>query len=86
MTRVIVVDDDADTVEVFSEFLELKDIEVVGRAHDGKEAAEVYECMLFDLIENLNELVVLRGMAIKQRLGGMVGVNEVEQHHSGLRR
>ena len=48
--RVIVVDDDVDTVEVFSEFLELKDIEVVGRAHDGKEAVESYEKLRPDII------------------------------------
>lgn len=48
--RVIVVDDDIDTVEVFSEFLELKDIQVVGRAHDGKEAVEVYEKFKPDIV------------------------------------
>ena len=48
--RVIVVDDDVDTVEVFSEFLELKDMEVVGRAHDGKEAVEAYEKLRPDIV------------------------------------
>ena len=49
-TRVIVVDDDVDTVEVFSEFLELKDIQVVGRGHDGKEAVEAYEKFKPDIV------------------------------------
>ena len=48
--RVIVVDDDVDTVEVFSEFLELKDIQVVGRANDGKEAVEIYEKFKPDIV------------------------------------
>lgn len=41
--KVLVVDDDIDTLEVFAEFLEIKDVEVVGRGHDGKEAVELYE-------------------------------------------
>lgn len=40
---VIVVDDDIDTLEVFSEFLEIKDIEVKGRGHDGKQAVELFQ-------------------------------------------
>ncbi len=41
--KVLVVDDDIDTLEVFAEFLEIKDVEVVGRGHDGREAVELYE-------------------------------------------
>jgi DNA-binding NarL/FixJ family response regulator len=48
--KVIVVDDDEDTVEVFSEFLELKDIQVVGRAHDGKQAVDLYEKLKPDIM------------------------------------
>ena len=48
--RVLVVDDDTDTVEVFSEFLELKGIEVVGKGHDGKEAVEAYEKLKPDIV------------------------------------
>lgn len=40
---VIVVDDDIDTLEVFAEFLEIKDVKVLGRGHDGKEAVQLYE-------------------------------------------
>jgi DNA-binding NarL/FixJ family response regulator len=43
VVKVIVVDDDVDTVEVFSEYLEIKDITVVGRGYSGKAAVELYE-------------------------------------------
>lgn len=47
---VIVIDDDIDTLEVFSEFLEIKDIKVLGRGHDGKKAAELYEKFRPDVV------------------------------------
>lgn len=43
MVKVIVVDDDVDTVEVFCEYLEIKDITVVGRGYNGKTAVDLYE-------------------------------------------
>jgi DNA-binding NarL/FixJ family response regulator len=43
MIKVIVADDDVDTVEVFCEYLEIKDIEVLGRGYNGKTAVELYE-------------------------------------------
>ena len=43
MTKVIVVDDDRDTVEVFTEYLGIKGIEVLGKGHNGKEAVELYK-------------------------------------------
>lgn len=42
MTRAIVVDDDIDTVEVFSEFLALRDIDVVATANNGLEGVKRY--------------------------------------------
>jgi len=42
MTSVIVVDDDRDTVEVFCEYLAIKDIKVLGRGYDGRTAVELY--------------------------------------------
>lgn len=42
-TSVIVVDDDFDSMEVLSEYLELKEISVVAKAKNGQEAAELYE-------------------------------------------
>jgi DNA-binding response OmpR family regulator len=43
MTRVIVVDDDRDTVEVFTEYLAIKGIDVVAKGYNGKEAVELYK-------------------------------------------
>ena len=43
MTSAIVVDDDVDTVEVFSEFLALRDIDVVATANNGLEGFKRYE-------------------------------------------
>ena len=43
MTRVIVIDDDRDTVEVFCEYLGIKNIDVVGRGFNGKDAVELYK-------------------------------------------
>lgn len=40
---VIVIDDDIDTLEVFSEFLEIKNIIVKGRGHNGKQATELFQ-------------------------------------------
>ena len=43
MTSAIVVDDDFDTVEVFSEFLMLRNIDVLGKAHNGLDGIKLYE-------------------------------------------
>ena len=43
MTSVIVVDDDRDTVEVFCEYLAIKNIKVLGRGYDGRPAVELYK-------------------------------------------
>ena len=43
MTSAIVVDDDFDTVEVFSEFLMLRNIDVLGKAYDGLEGTKIFE-------------------------------------------
>lgn len=50
MVKVIVVDDDIDTVEVFCEYLEIKDVTVVGRGYDGKTAVELYEKYRPDIV------------------------------------
>jgi len=39
----VVVDDDADIVELYSEFLEMKGISVVGKAHNGCMASDIYK-------------------------------------------
>ena len=43
ITSVIVVEDDFDSMEVMAEYLEIKEIKVVAKAGDGKEAVEFYE-------------------------------------------
>ena len=43
MVTSIVVDDDTDIVEVFCEYLEIKNIQVIGRGHNGQEAVELYQ-------------------------------------------
>ncbi len=43
MTKVVIVDDDQDTVEVFCEYLGIKNIEVLGRGFNGKQAVELYQ-------------------------------------------
>ncbi len=50
MVRVIVIDDDVDTVAVFCEFLEIKGIQVLGRGYDGKNAVELYEKLKPDVV------------------------------------
>ncbi len=41
----LVVDDDEDTVNLFTEFLEIYDIVVIGKAFDGKQAVTIYSDM-----------------------------------------
>ncbi|MDC8438237.1 MAG: response regulator [Candidatus Nitrosotenuis sp.] len=50
MVRAIVVDDDVDTVEVFCEYLEIKDISVIGRGYNGKAAYELYAKLNPDVV------------------------------------
>ena len=52
---VIVIDDDEDTVRLFSEFLEENKIQVIGKGYDGKTAVELYQekkpdCVLIDIM------------------------------------
>jgi len=46
----IIVDDDFDTVEVFSEYLELSDIHVVGKGYNGKDAVDLYQKLKPDVV------------------------------------
>ncbi|NDF24873.1 MAG: response regulator [Thaumarchaeota archaeon] len=50
MVRVVVVDDDIDTVEVFCEYLQIKGVDVIGKGYDGKSAIELYEKLRPDII------------------------------------
>jgi len=46
----LVVDDDPDTVEMFSDYLENKGVSVIGKAKDGKEGFELYKKLKPDVI------------------------------------
>jgi len=46
----IVIDDDEDTVNLFSEFLEICDIKVLGKAYEGNQAVEMYKKIFPDLV------------------------------------
>lgn len=50
MTTAIVIDDDKATVTVFSEFLQLKGIEVIGTGYDGIDAFELYKKLKPDVV------------------------------------
>ena len=50
MVKVIVIDDDVDTVEVFCEYLEIKDITVLGRGYNGRTAVELYNKLKPDVV------------------------------------
>ena len=50
MIRVIVVDDDKTIVNVFSEFLEINGVNVIGQGYDGKEAVDLYVKLRPDVI------------------------------------
>ena len=49
-TTAIVIDDDPDAVELFSDYLENKDVEVLGKGKDGKEGFELYKKLEPDLV------------------------------------
>jgi CheY-like chemotaxis protein len=50
VVSVIVIDDDSDTVEVFCEYLELKGIMVLDRGYNGRDAVELYEKLMPDIV------------------------------------
>lgn len=50
MVRVIVVDDESDVSEVLCEFLKIKEIKVVGRGKNGKDAFELYKKFHPDIV------------------------------------
>ena len=47
---VIVVEDDFDSLEVLAEYLSLKDLNVLAKAKNGKEAVEIYEKFKPDIV------------------------------------
>lgn len=49
-TSVIVVDDDRDSVEVFSEFLEIKGVKVLGKGYDGWQGVKLFKELKPDVV------------------------------------
>ena len=50
MIKVIIVDDDEDSLKLMSQFLKLKKVNVIGEARGGKEAVELYKELKPDVI------------------------------------
>ena len=50
MITAIVIDDDLDTCDVLSDYLELKQIDVLACGHNGKEAVDLYQKHIPDLV------------------------------------
>jgi DNA-binding response OmpR family regulator len=50
LVNVVVIDDDADTVEVFCEYLKIKNINVLGYGYDGKKAVALFEELKPDIV------------------------------------
>lgn len=50
MVTAIVVDDDVDTVDVFCDYLEIKNVKVLGRGYNGKTAVELYKKFKPDVV------------------------------------
>ena len=50
MTKAIIIDDDIDTVDVLREYLELKNIQILGTGHNGKDAVDLYQKLIPDVV------------------------------------
>jgi len=50
VTTAIVIDDDIDTCDVLTDYLELRDIQVLANGYDGKEAVDLYQKLNPDLV------------------------------------
>jgi len=70
LISVIVIDDDKDNVDFFSEYLELKGINVIGKGYDGKEAVDLY-------VELRPDVVFLDVMM--DRFDGLYALEEIKK-------
>lgn len=50
LVNVVVIDDDTDTVEVFCEYLKIKNIGVLGYGYDGKKAVALFQELKPDIV------------------------------------
>lgn len=50
MTSAIIIDDDRDTVEVFVDYMEMLNVNVLAKGYNGKDAVELYEKYRPDLV------------------------------------
>lgn len=50
MVTAIVIDDDKDTVDVFCDYLEIKQVTVLGKGFNGKDAVELYQLYSPDVV------------------------------------
>ena len=70
MIRVIVIDDEHDVSEVLCEFLKIKEIDVVGRGKNGKDAIALYQKLHPDIV--LMDLVM-------PEYDGFYGIEEIRK-------
>ncbi len=71
MSRVIVVDDDKDSVETLSALLEQKGVKVVGMGYNGKDALDLY-------LQEKPDFVIL-DMKMPE-FDGPYAINKIKQH------
>lgn len=50
LTTAVVIDDDHDIVDTFCEYLELKNVHVLGKGYNGKDAVELYQKFRPDIV------------------------------------
>jgi len=50
MKTAIIVDDDIDTVDCLSDYLELENIQILGKGYDGKECVDLYQKLNPDVV------------------------------------
>ena len=72
-TRAIVIDDDQDTLDIFCEFLKLKDVEVVGMAKNGLKGFSAYK-------ENKPDIVLMDVMM--PDYDGFFGLKKIKEFDS----
>lgn len=75
-TSVVIIDDDVDTVTVFSDYMRLKGFNVLATGKDGKEAIELYEKYKPDVL--LTDLMM-------PVYDGFYGIEKIQKNHPDAR-